>query len=48
MKTALLQKCILNHIESVNLEENGIEKICVVNVAAILHFDSVLSLLYLV
>ena len=48
MKTALLQKCILNHRESVKLEENGNEEIWVVDVAAILHFNSVPSLLYLV
>lgn len=48
MKTALLQKCILNHRESVKLEGNGNEEIWVVDVAAILHFDSVPSLLYLV
>lgn len=48
MKTALLQKCILNHRESVKLEGNGNEEIWVVDVAAILHFNSVPSLLYLV
>lgn len=46
MKTALVQKCILNHKESVKLEGNDIEEMYVVD--AILHFDSVLSLPYLV
>ena len=41
MKTALLQKCILNHRGSVKLERNSIEELCVA------HFDSVPSLLYL-
>ena len=47
MKTALLQKCILNHRGSVKLERNSIEELCVADADAVSHFDSVPSLLYL-
>ena len=34
MKTALLQKCILNHRGSVKLERNSIEELCVADADA--------------
>lgn len=46
-KTELVQKCILNHRGSVNLEKNSKEELCVADADAISHFDSVPSLLYL-
>ena len=46
-KTALVQKCILNHRGSVKLGRTSIEELCVADADAISHFDSVPSLLYL-
>lgn len=46
-KTALVQKCILNHRGSVKLGRISIEELCVADADAISHFDSVPSLLYL-
>lgn len=46
-KTALVQKCILNHRGSVPGSKSTIEEVCVADADAISHFDSVPSLLYL-
>ncbi len=46
-KTALVQKCILNHRGSVKLGRTSIEELYVADADAISHFDSVPSLLYL-
>lgn len=39
-KTALVQKCILNHRGSVKLGRTSIEELCVADADAISHFDS--------
>lgn len=46
-KTELVQKCVLNHRGSVNLDKNSKEELCVAAADAVSHFDSVPSLLYL-
>ena len=39
----LVQKCVFNHRESVNLEKLSKEELCVADADAISHFDSVPS-----
>ena len=46
-KTALVQKCILNHRGSELKDKSSIEEICVADGDAISHFDNLPSLLYL-
>ena len=46
-KTALVQKCILNHRGSELKDKSSIEEICVADGDAVSHFDNIPSLLYL-
>lgn len=46
-KTALVQKCILNHRGSELRDRSSIEEICVADGDAVSHFDNLPSLLYL-
>ena len=46
-KTALVQKCVLNHRGSEIKDKSSIEEICVADGDAVSHFDNLPSLLYL-
>ena len=46
-KTALVEKCVLNHRGSELKEKSSIEEICVADGDAVSHFDNLPSLLYL-
>ncbi len=46
-KTALVQKCVLNHRGSELKDKSSIEEICVADGDAVSHFDNLPSLLYL-
>lgn len=46
-KTALVQRCILNHRGSRRMEKHSPEEICVADADAMSHFDAVPSLFYL-